>query len=60
MRTSDVAAVIVVDLLHASVAEGEFAHPVDAAANARRQAQTGVRRRRPEAIRREVIITATR
>lgn len=40
----DTVAVRVVDLFDAAVAEGQLAHPFDAAANARRQRQVGVAR----------------
>ena len=54
--TSDAVAVSVVDLFDGAVAEGQFAHPVDSAADAGGQAQTGVGGRCVEAVRPEIVI----
>ena len=56
--TSDTVAISVVDLFDGAVAEGQFAHPVDAASDASGQAQAGVGGRRVESIRPEVVIAA--
>lgn len=62
-KTGHVASVLVVDVLDASVAEGQLPHPVYATAHASGQAETrsvGCRnsRARLEAIRREVVVAA--
>jgi hypothetical protein len=49
-------AIVVVHFLYASVAEGEFSHPVDSAANSPcRQTQVSIAGRHVEAVRAEVV-----
>jgi len=53
--------VVVVHLLDASVAEGQFAHPVDAATDAAgRQAEVSVAGRCVESVRSEVVAAVDR
>ena len=58
VATSNTVAVPIVDLFDGAVTEGQFAHPVDAAADAGSQAKAGVGGRCVESVRSEIIITA--
>ncbi len=58
MLTSDRVAISVVNFFDSSISERQFPHPVDAAAHAGGQAQAGVGRRRVEAVRPKIVITA--
>lgn len=56
--TSDVVAVVAVDLLHAAVAEGQLAHPVHPAPHPRGKTQVGVVGGGVEAVGGKVVIAA--
>lgn len=55
--TSDAVAIAIVNLFDGSIPEGKLPHPVDSAADARRQAQTGIGSRRVKTVRSKVVIT---
>lgn len=55
--TSDAVAITVVNLFDGSIPEGKLPHPVNSAANTRRQAQAGIGSGRVKAVRPEIIIT---
>lgn len=55
--TSDAVAITVVNLFDGSIPEGKLPHPVNSAANTRRQAQAGIGSGRVKAVRPEIVIT---
>lgn len=57
--TSHVGFVLVVDLAHTAVAEGQFPHPLHAALHAHRGAVVGTAAGATEAIRGEVVVAVS-